>query len=52
MDYLPEKMCYVLELIYSQQKLYTFKETFVLQQNFIPDTFNFVGKKGSAWQIP
>lgn len=52
MDSLAEKTCYVLEFIYSQQKLYTFKETFVLQQNFITETFNFVGKKGSAWQIP
>lgn len=49
MDSLAEKTCYVLEFIQSQQKLYTFKETFVLQENFITGIFNFVGEKGFAW---
>lgn len=48
MDSLTEKTCYVLEFIWSQQKLYAFKETFILQQNFITGIFNFVGKNGLA----
>lgn len=48
MDSLAGKTCYVLEFIESQQKPYTFKETFILQQNFITDILILVGKKGLA----
>lgn len=46
MDSLAEKSRFLLEFIESQQKLYTFKEALILQQNFITVILNFVGRKG------
>lgn len=42
---------YVSKFIQSQQKLCTFKKTFILQQNFIIGIFNIVGKKGLAYSL-